>query len=463
MIIPRVKHFQSMYHRILTFVFLFVCLLTPTYAAHSGIAPLDILHDPGNFWRGVYLGAILIIVCYNLFLYLSLKDRSYLWYIVFESAILLQIVSRDLYANNYTALPYLRISYLSMSFALISMSFFAREFLQTRTNAKRGNNALWLIPAFSLLLMLPTFFKIFPVIIFLYWLLAIVATIICIWCGINCMERGFRPARFFLLSLTILLLGGLISGLSHYSDFYQPHFGHYAFQIAAVVEALLLALALADRIKILEWFRSVTDISPDSIIVHSEDGVLFMNQTARELANLKPNQNLDGVQILDLIAHQDRDRFQEMIRRFDYGSQELGKVEIHAKADRQTSITLEAASAPIVYLGQESILTVGRDITERKLAEVERENLIKELQDALVRIKTLQGLLPICAGCKKIRDDSGYWNQLESYISTHSEAEFTHSLCPPCASKLYPEIYGEGKRDPNMIGGEKEKTQPPST
>ena len=62
----------------------------------------------------------------------------------------------------------------------------------------------------------------------------------------------------------------------------------------------------------------------------------------------------------------------------------------------------------------------------RKQAEEEREKLIHELQDALGKIKTLSGLLPICASCKKIRDDKGYWNQIEAYIGDHSEAEFTH-------------------------------------
>jgi tetratricopeptide (TPR) repeat protein len=62
------------------------------------------------------------------------------------------------------------------------------------------------------------------------------------------------------------------------------------------------------------------------------------------------------------------------------------------------------------------------------------------LTDALERVQTLKGLLPICASCKKIRDDNGYWTQVEAYVSTHSKAEFTHSICPPCADMLYPEL-----------------------
>jgi len=71
----------------------------------------------------------------------------------------------------------------------------------------------------------------------------------------------------------------------------------------------------------------------------------------------------------------------------------------------------------------------------------DRERLIQQLQEALAQVKTLQGLLPICASCKKVRDDRGYWNQIETYIGDHSEAEFTHGLCPECAKKLYPEYF----------------------
>lgn len=78
------------------------------------------------------------------------------------------------------------------------------------------------------------------------------------------------------------------------------------------------------------------------------------------------------------------------------------------------------------------------DITERKKNEQQKEKLITKLQEALVKVKLLSGFLPICASCKKIRDDKGYWNQIESYIREHSEVEFSHGLCPDCAKKLYP-------------------------
>ena len=79
------------------------------------------------------------------------------------------------------------------------------------------------------------------------------------------------------------------------------------------------------------------------------------------------------------------------------------------------------------------------DITKKKEMENDRENLIAKLQEALHQVKTLRGIIPICASCKKIRDDKGYWSQVEDYVHAHTEADFTHSICPECAKTLYPD------------------------
>lgn len=85
------------------------------------------------------------------------------------------------------------------------------------------------------------------------------------------------------------------------------------------------------------------------------------------------------------------------------------------------------------------------DITDRKQAEADRDKFILKLQETLDRVKTLSGLLPICAHCKNIRNDKGYWSQIETYIRDHSEAEFSHGICPECAKKFYPDfdLHGE--------------------
>lgn len=80
------------------------------------------------------------------------------------------------------------------------------------------------------------------------------------------------------------------------------------------------------------------------------------------------------------------------------------------------------------------------DITQRREAEEERNQLLLNLRGALAEVKTLRGIIPICSYCKKIRDDKGFWNQVEAYISRHSEAELSHGICPDCAKIYYPDM-----------------------
>ena len=81
-----------------------------------------------------------------------------------------------------------------------------------------------------------------------------------------------------------------------------------------------------------------------------------------------------------------------------------------------------------------------RDVTIQKELEDERERLIDELQEALRKVSQLEDLLPICASCRKVRDDHGYWGNVEEYFSSRAPVEFTHAICPDCAARLYPDI-----------------------
>jgi len=91
--------------------------------------------------------------------------------------------------------------------------------------------------------------------------------------------------------------------------------------------------------------------------------------------------------------------------------------------------------------GQQVIYSVARDVSERKLAEAERERLLQELRAALTEVKTLREILPICSYCRKIRNDQNYWDTVENYISQHTNSRFSHSVCPDCyKNELEPEI-----------------------
>ena len=88
-----------------------------------------------------------------------------------------------------------------------------------------------------------------------------------------------------------------------------------------------------------------------------------------------------------------------------------------------------------------SALALKKEMDCRKAREGELRRSNEELQKALREVKVLRGLIPICASCKKIRNDGGVWQQLEEYIGEHSEAEFSHGICQPCVKKLYPGVY----------------------
>ena len=90
------------------------------------------------------------------------------------------------------------------------------------------------------------------------------------------------------------------------------------------------------------------------------------------------------------------------------------------------------------------------EIARRRLTEKENAKLIRELQKALAEVKVLSGMLPICSYCKNIRNDKGYWQEIEEYIREHSDAEFSHSLCNDCLKKHYPEMY-EGLRKEGKV------------
>jgi len=109
---------------------------------------------------------------------------------------------------------------------------------------------------------------------------------------------------------------------------------------------------------------------------------------------------------------------------------------------RDGSLVSVLFGASLLRQPQQDVLVVstGRDISERKRAEEIRERLIEELRSSLRKIKTLRGLVPICAACKKIRDDKGFWKEVEVYVRDHSEAKFSHGICPECSARLYPEL-----------------------
>jgi PAS domain S-box-containing protein len=120
----------------------------------------------------------------------------------------------------------------------------------------------------------------------------------------------------------------------------------------------------------------------------------------------------------------------------DTTGQGVPNPEVHRRKDHSL-FDVEVVSHHIAFGEWPAILAIVSDVTERKQMAAERERIIAELKEALANVKTLRGLIPICASCKKIRDDQGYWSQVEVYVRDRSEAQFSHGICPDCRKKIY--------------------------
>jgi len=200
-----------------------------------------------------------------------------------------------------------------------------------------------------------------------------------------------------------------------------------------------------------EWLRVIlASIGEAVVAVDTNGSVAFMNAAAESLtgwsmdaANGKPLE-----QVFHLIdKHTGKSLTNQMENLLDSGK-------ISSPSSHWLLVRKDEAAIPVWCSGApirdqqgrlKGLVVVFRDISLQRKAEEKKDALISELKAAMSKVQMLSGLLPICASCKKIRDDRGYWNRIESYIRSHSEAEFSHGICPDCAKELYPELH---KNDP---------------
>jgi len=182
----------------------------------------------------------------------------------------------------------------------------------------------------------------------------------------------------------------------------------------------------------------------------AQDGIIIIKARTGEITDVNPYllnilgyspAEIIGEIIWQLDVFKDTEAGREAISRLQtQGLVRYENLPLQAKDGRKIDVEL---ISNVYEVQSEKVIQYNiRDITRRKKAEEEREMLIGKLKDALANIKKLSGLIPICASCKNIRDDEGYWQKLEQYISEHSEANFTHGICPECMAKLYPKHHG---------------------
>lgn len=190
--------------------------------------------------------------------------------------------------------------------------------------------------------------------------------------------------------------------------------------------------------------QALFESAPDAMVVADRHGtILLVNQQTERLFCYRRDE-LVGKTLQMLVPERFREQHSRHVEKFVAcpSLRPMGTgLELFALRKDTVEIPIDISLSPSQTEAGVLVIAAIRDISERKRAAAERERLIAELEDALAKVKLLSGLLPTCAACKKIRDRDGQWQPMEAYIRQHSEAQFTHTLCPDCGEKLYPEYH----------------------
>ena len=188
-------------------------------------------------------------------------------------------------------------------------------------------------------------------------------------------------------------------------------------------------------------FRLIFENSPLGIVHFDSNGVITdCNKVLLEITGASPDQVIGFNLITSLLNPEVKEAVLAAL------SGKIGQFEgDYTSVLSKRQMGLKIIYAPITDENglPTSGLGIFEDVTERKRIEREKESVLADLAKALSEVKKLSGFLPICASCKKIRDDAGFWNEVERYISDHSEAQFSHSICPDCVRALYPQLSEE--------------------
>jgi PAS domain S-box-containing protein len=195
----------------------------------------------------------------------------------------------------------------------------------------------------------------------------------------------------------------------------------------------------AELLQSQEKYRNVVERANDGILIVKDDVILYANPSATKMVGYAMAE-LIGNPFYTFIHPDEKERVTENYQRRLAGKDVETIYETSLSHKKGETIDVEFNIGFIPYEDGRALLIIVRNNTFRKKMEKERERIIKELKEAMSNIKTLSGMLPICASCKKIRKDDGYWQQIESYVKDHSEADFSHGICPDCARALYPDL-----------------------
>ena len=187
----------------------------------------------------------------------------------------------------------------------------------------------------------------------------------------------------------------------------------------------------------MQFLAAIVESTEDAVYGKDLNGVVISwNKAAERIFGYTAGEIIGhSVSILYPVDH--RDELEDIMERIQRG-QRVGLYETMRLRKDGRFIPVSVTVSPVKDSRGKVVggSAISRDITLRKRDEAERFKLIEELTESLKQVKTLSGLLPICASCKRIRDDRGYWQQVETYIADHTDADFTHGICPDCLEKI---------------------------
>lgn len=193
---------------------------------------------------------------------------------------------------------------------------------------------------------------------------------------------------------------------------------------------------ITERISAETHYRLLLEAIPDPVIVYdTQQKITYINEAFELTYGWTKDELLGGT--INFVPSEEVTKTKEAWHRTLNGEKIFFETKRKTKAGQILDIQMKTAILKDQNKKHTASIVIHRDVTIIKQTESEREHLIGVLEKALSEVKTLSGLLPICASCKKVRDDKGYWNQIESYIQRNSDAEFSHGMCPECSDKFY--------------------------
>ena len=265
-----------------------------------------------------------------------------------------------------------------------------------------------------------------------YTYLLLITGLMVIYFGLFQFPRHNRARMMFWLGVSVIpIIGNLV-----YLTRSGPIVGLDWTPVSFLVTSLILIFGIW-RLKVIDVIPIARNLLVDSIqdavfVVDREGHILDMNPAMERVSGIQGGQAI-GRYFQTIFAHLD-----QMVVFCQEQSAIPQEIIIPAPEGRRV---VELSQTPVNDRRGEPVgrLFVLHDITLRKQLENDREQLIGELREALGQVKTLKGLLPTCSNCKRIKDEHGNWHHMEIFIRDHSEADFSHGICPDCMQKLYPD------------------------